>query len=1042
MPAASKTFSYRWTTWVAILLVLTYLVYLYQQYDALHNLNQHELALQGRELESIVNNAVGTVRKADEDICGFDTDQPQIELISAQKCKEVGGLKAEDVRIEVGNGLFIKTGPKTAEARAKGAKPSPEFQVQLDRILDQLAFPEAFQLVFVTTAEGQVIHQESQASSRWRHNLSWQEEKLREPTPGEDEDIVIANLKDLLGSDAKPSFAQLSSAGSHFSLTLGGARQEIYLQPVNFGGQKAVIGGVAPTGELLRRALQVDTYLIALLVFAFFAGVLGKPFVKFFALDPRERFRLKDLRGLYLSSGALLLLGLFAVLAIDGYCRFRQKADAGLEQLATSLASSLGEEIREGVAQLAKYDETAAATPQLLGCAELPTVHNWFDLKAPKLEAPSRNIFTEQVAWVGSNGKQLFKVTADAQGSNQPVGHRLYFKSVRQRSLYRIEGLPNDFFMAPSLSITDGKFYTFFSMPSRIKQSGCTAADGSRSDGEPLTAVLTTRLMSARQALPNGYGFAVMNREGAVLFHSDSRLALRQNLFAELGGSSALKSLVLAREPGTIATSYREKPHRFYVLPFKALQSAGAPPHTGGRFFIVSFRDVSAEIATAAQVFETSLFVILALLGGWRLALFLLDYVSARSPGVNRYGTWMWPQQSMAGFYRWFAIGGLIIVALASLTFVLFREVGQLVFLFAPLATIPLGLAGHAWTQQTGGRRERLHDPRWYYAMWALLVVWVIFAPAVVLFRMTLGHEFGTLVETENNWLEQRKFDIGQVIEQEVRAEGYPESVQLRVKEIAKRYQSPAPEPFRTGSEPIQQPLKQAVVGLLERVGDSLPIHTETAIRLRAQQSKDAYFTSPLLLNWWAALLVGALFLAGHWWTRWSARRVFLIDCENPPAGESSQNDAEYWRMQWERLPIDERNLLIQISEENLANPRQTETVKKLLGEGYLKLNPDLRLATGEFARFLKSKTTNETQRTQLETWEQGDSEHGWKHARRILIAGLAILFLFVIATQPGFQSGLTASFGGATTAVLAISKLRDAMTALWPSQSKSTPAA
>ena len=239
MPAASKTFSYRWTTWVAILLALTYLVYLYQQHDALHNLNQHELALQGRELESIVANAVGTVSKAGDDICGFDADQPQIDLISSQNCKAVGAPVIQDVRFEIGSGLFIKTGPKTADP-VKGAKPAPEFQVQLDRILGQLTFPEAFHLVFIAGADGKVIHQESQASRRWRHNLSWQEEKLREPTPGEGEDLAIASLKDLLGPDAKPAFDQLSSAGSHFPLTLGGARQEIYLQPINLDRKSVV----------------------------------------------------------------------------------------------------------------------------------------------------------------------------------------------------------------------------------------------------------------------------------------------------------------------------------------------------------------------------------------------------------------------------------------------------------------------------------------------------------------------------------------------------------------------------------------------------------------------------------------------------------------------------------------------------------------------------------------------------------------------------------------------------------------------------------
>ena len=39
-----------------------------------------------------------------------------------------------------------------------------------------------------------------------------------------------------------------------------------------------------------------------------------------------------------------------------------------------------------------------------------------------------------------------------------------------------------------------------------------------------------TRLLSLEQpALPVGYGFAVVTRDGRTLYHSDSRLGLREN---------------------------------------------------------------------------------------------------------------------------------------------------------------------------------------------------------------------------------------------------------------------------------------------------------------------------------------------------------------------------------------------------------------------------------------------------------------------------------------------------------------------------------
>jgi hypothetical protein len=61
-------------------------------------------------------------------------------------------------------------------------------------------------------------------------------------------------------------------------------------------------------------------------------------------------------------------------------------------------------------------------------------------------------------------------------------------------------------------------------------------------------AVASTRLLSLEQAsLPLGYGFAIVTRDGRSLYHSDSRLGLRENLFDHLDAQGVARAIVQSR---------------------------------------------------------------------------------------------------------------------------------------------------------------------------------------------------------------------------------------------------------------------------------------------------------------------------------------------------------------------------------------------------------------------------------------------------------------------------------------------------------------
>src|SRR5262249_10811355 len=94
------------------------------------------------------------------------------------------------------------------------------------------------------------------------------------------------------------------------------------------------------------------------------------------------------------------------------------------------------------------------------------------------------------------------------------------------------------------------------------------AALAKKLDGYPWVAVLGTRLSSIMDtAIPDDMGFCIINQDGEVLFHSDERRNLQENVFEECEESGALHSIVTAGSESYLNTRYIGRSHRLYVRP-------------------------------------------------------------------------------------------------------------------------------------------------------------------------------------------------------------------------------------------------------------------------------------------------------------------------------------------------------------------------------------------------------------------------------------------------------------------------------------------
>jgi hypothetical protein len=165
-----------------------------------------------------------------------------------------------------------------------------------------------------------------------------------------------------------------------------------------------------------------------------------------------------------------------------------------------------------------------------------------------------------------------------------------------------------------------------------------------RPSASDLTGVTmaTSPISLTSPVLPKNLQFAVVDRAGRVLFHSDPTRTLAENIFQESENNPTLRSLVANRDSGAFTGRYLGRAHRFYVAPLDL------PRFESTRWSLLVFQPAAVgETANLGTlILAASMFVpyALALAGVWAvLGLFwpnavrrLLWPAPARGPQYRR----------------------------------------------------------------------------------------------------------------------------------------------------------------------------------------------------------------------------------------------------------------------------------------------------------------------------------------------------------------------------------------------------------------------
>lgn len=710
-----------------ILPAALYAIYVFGQLEHVRQHNLRGLESTAQAVAGLLDNTRTTVGNLGKDpgyACMFFQRQNRAQLITPT-CDVLArsgdsGIDPEQLQLDVSRGSVDIIG------KLKSGVPL-RIEVKVGTLLEQVPFGADFDRLMIVNDQGRLL---GSAISPQRSSPMLPPGVAAFGRSSPVRALDLATLK-FVGSteDAPITFAGFGRSTLVHPVILGGTRYTLMCQPWHISNVAVPNGTEVQTWRLcglidgqraFQQALDVAPQFIILLLVLFTLAVISWPILKILSIAPRERIRYADIFLMLLATLALVMVLSVGVADLGTYAQLRDSSHKRLEEVATEIETHLRAEFGQMVDELRSYDRAVAAAAAIdpavlksdatrVGCLLLPPppARGPADgVKCQRTEAalskpelltqPTKYADFQSVFWMRPcDGRQFIKGTVLPQ--NTPAidtRGREYFEAVKRDRLWRqarlagADGIEHDqpsgeFIVDTSASITTGEFFAALSIPSALQpalkpdtgrsapQSDCNADEANR-----FAAAMTGQPVSFRYPiLAPGIGFAVTNQVGHVLFHSDERRAVFENLLDDEGLADRLRAALAARTDAKFHAHYQTRPHQVYVRSLDDIPWA-----------IVTFADdeilrtLHIELLAQTAILIT-FYLLLALLGTLAYVL-----VHGRAPPL-----WVWPRREEK--YRvlyagtvW-TLGAQLILFLLALE-VLRGEVLALACLLLPLTAV------------------------------------------------------------------------------------------------------------------------------------------------------------------------------------------------------------------------------------------------------------------------------------------------------------------------------------------------------------------
>jgi len=575
--------------------------------------------------------------------------------------------------------------------------------------------------------------------------------------------VSLDSLRNDKGGKLELNLANQSS--SLVDVQLAGADYKLFVQPVRLTlsasdddknqGVRWVVCGLTRSDHFRDQTFAVSYTLVIIFMFVALLAALSWPLLKLQFMGPKDRLRRSDFA--LTSFSALLGTALLTFLLMDlyTYVNIEKTLDAQLKELAAGIGSNFKDELGSVLAQLRRFDKRVKKLASKERSGALADLYASTQPADPKAKAETKKVtefpstpnllagtldwetapypYFNSVTWIDGGGQQRIKwTTRPATTAFVDVSSRSYFTDARDGNLWKLSHAGRD------------SDYAFELVNSKNTGENVAIVSTRMPDSKWVSSIDTKLSSLMGTVLPSGYGFAVIDNTGNVLFHFDEVNNLQEQFFEECDNDRLLRAAVLARANEFINTRYLGKGHRLFVSPMP-----GTP------WMLVVFRDkqmartINLELLTLALI----LYLVFAV---FALLVVSIVYLPRRGERIRR----LWPNERNARQYdRLIVINAVLVVVFLIVAWTVKSE-GWLVFccfLLPSLATVLGALilkdatSGHGGSDSLPAERLRLLAWLPYRRSYAAALVGSLalmsILPALGFFRVARNFEMRLMVK-------------------------------------------------------------------------------------------------------------------------------------------------------------------------------------------------------------------------------------------------------------------------------------------------------
>lgn len=471
--------------------------------------------------------------------------------------------------------------------------------------------------------------------------------------------LSVATLDSLLNAKGeKVEFKPNDQSTSLADVQLAGAAYKLFVQPVTLGrsglsdGKKQeirwVVCGLTRTDNFRSASFAAPYTVLIFFVFVVLAAVLCWPLLKLKLLGPKDRLRRADLVMTLVSALMGTALMTFIVLDVYLYGSFASTFDGQLNDLSTKIKGNFKKELSAALTQLQDLNEKIKQegtlndldledSKQSKSGVESVDESNLKTIGRPDILADpvvGSYPYFNSVTWMDSKGRQRVKWTARKWTTAfLDVSDRPFFKDTKEGKFWKLTDSGLDYRVASVDTKNTGQNVAVITTPA---------------PQESWVSGMDTKLLSLMgTVLPAGYGYAVVDSSGNVLFHSDEVKNLEEQFFVECDNDRWLRAAVLSRLDRHIDTNYLGHGHRMYV------SALDGTPWTLIVFVDQQMaRTINLEVVTLSIVlyllFVVTVVGLVSLVCVARIVLFSGRYIPTRGNWVS----WLWPVPERAARYE------------------------------------------------------------------------------------------------------------------------------------------------------------------------------------------------------------------------------------------------------------------------------------------------------------------------------------------------------------------------------------------------------